>query len=764
MGFNTIDENDAPIYQGPLHEPDTSEQLLTPSTPTTSAFDTLGSSTKRFQDLYPGDYSNSGPYQKPPDYIGESAIRNAPMMQPAPTSYEQRMPFEKSVSWFNRLVNPNGEKEAWLQRGQQYDTQQQQNARQNATTEANLYKAIEATDPGQRGPLIKTVERFYKAQGIQLDPLIGDFLKKADQQDLAVAQQTTQMLSKELGLSPEDTGKLVNGTQAGAIKFFEAFARIKKFKADAEKHGVETERGRLVNTLIERSVNRPRGVLPPTGAPTPSMPSSQPEGFQGPPQRGLTQVQQKVVAEAQRQGVDPAAALAFYQQESPTGANGDGGKAARYFQLHEPAAIDAGKVLGIHPSLRWDENGNIALGVQYVKQKLAQGGGDIGEAGKYYNWGTPTWQGKGVKDYPQQIQQKYAQAEEQLQGLPKPHMQGVDAASPQEKATIIWYDNQINEAQQHIKEMLPASGVPEIDKMLDNERQDLKLLIDARKEIEARFNPPVTPDLNAYSKDNFDGRAFNQLAPAEQRQARRGYEEEKQARHVEGLQKQGENAAAMKELPEAHLYLDENKKPGKVVTVGQLVKEQERRQKAQEPPLVKWEALKPESQVYTKTEQQAAGIKGIQRVMKYLDDPNTAKLVGSLMTNPGAGIEKTLANVFGKTIPDKYREVAAEIAHVTSGIIHDAIGGAQTPTEYERLKPIIGSMDDPNPATLKAKMRTLHNAMAEDYNTRLEGFDAGQILAPRNWKPFTPLGATQSQETKTGAPERRPNPLAEALK
>ena len=117
------------------------------------------------------------------------------------------------------------------------------------------------------------------------------------------------------------------------------------------------------------------------------------------PSRALPQaeIRRLIEAEARRQGVHPAYAVAIARQESGLNpaAVGDNGKSRGLFQLQRAAAIDA----GIDPQRRGELEDNIRGGVTYFKQKLQQSDGNVEQALSRYNRGTPTYQGRGDPNY-----------------------------------------------------------------------------------------------------------------------------------------------------------------------------------------------------------------------------------------------------------------------------------------------------------------------------------------------------------------------------
>ncbi len=108
-----------------------------------------------------------------------------------------------------------------------------------------------------------------------------------------------------------------------------------------------------------------------------------------PPQAALPTDQREaswdeiITALAQREGVDPALAIAVARKESNLNprAIGDSGKAVGMFQLHQGAAADTGT------KNRLDPLDNITGGVKYLRQLSDQFGGDVEKTLQAYNGG-----------------------------------------------------------------------------------------------------------------------------------------------------------------------------------------------------------------------------------------------------------------------------------------------------------------------------------------------------------------------------------------
>ena len=95
--------------------------------------------------------------------------------------------------------------------------------------------------------------------------------------------------------------------------------------------------------------------------------------------------QGRIRAEAVKQGVDPALALAVAHQESEFNphAVGDHGHSLGVFQLQPGAAKD----MGIDPQRRGEPELTIAGGVGYLKRQLDAHGGDVRKGLTRYNGG-----------------------------------------------------------------------------------------------------------------------------------------------------------------------------------------------------------------------------------------------------------------------------------------------------------------------------------------------------------------------------------------
>lgn len=134
----------------------------------------------------------------------------------------------------------------------------------------------------------------------------------------------------------------------------------------------------------------------------PSAPPAAPTQPMTPPSRGAAVYERMARDYATKVGVDPDLAVAVMRQESSSNpaAVGDGGQAVGLFQLHPAAAQD----VGLDPARRGDPQANIRAGVDYLKLKLQQAGGDPRKALELYNGG-------GTPGYAQRVQARMPVAE-----------------------------------------------------------------------------------------------------------------------------------------------------------------------------------------------------------------------------------------------------------------------------------------------------------------------------------------------------------------
>ncbi len=156
-------------------------------------------------------------------------------------------------------------------------------------------------------------------------------------------------------------------------------------------------------------------------------------------------------------------------------------------------------------------------------------------------------------------------------------------------------------------------------------------------------------------------------------------------------------------------------------------------------------------------------VEGLDRVLKLVDDPQVARLIGNMLSNPTGSYQVALQKVFGnnlKNVPPQYLQAEAEIADVTSLIRHARIGGAQAIHEVKNLQPLLASLADADAPTVKTKLRVLRNNIARAYNTELRGHQArGRDVDP-NWKEFEILAGVLDEPAQATPAEDKSNPLA----
>lgn len=122
-----------------------------------------------------------------------------------------------------------------------------------------------------------------------------------------------------------------------------------------------------------------------------------------------TKIKNKIIDEANRQGVDPNKALAIAHWETrgsfnPNAYNSDS-MAAGIFQVTPIAAKDVGVD---YNKMKGDVDLQIFAGVAYLKKMLNQFGGDLQLAAAAYNWGPGNVRTKGLQAAPRETRQYIA--------------------------------------------------------------------------------------------------------------------------------------------------------------------------------------------------------------------------------------------------------------------------------------------------------------------------------------------------------------------
>lgn len=202
------------------------------------------------------------------------------------------------------------------------------------------------------------------------------------------------------------------------------------------------------------------------------------------------------------------------------------------------------------------------------------------------------------------------------------------------------------------------------------------------------------------------------------------------------------------------------------------VKEANEKAKAEGLPEAIYQVTKMPEKAEADGESHLAGLRAARRVIDMSKDPAVQKLIGNFFSNPEGSITVALHQVFGKDIPPQYTEVAAELAGLTSEILHAKLGANQTVREFKRIQPLIAQLSDPTATDVAIKMRVLHDQMAEEFNNRLRGYRKRKYDYNPEWEEQPILRdkvaetsdpSAQGASPAVGPTGKQRNPLAEAV-
>ncbi len=679
---------------------------------------------------------------------GAPATSAAPAPAPAPQNPSYRQRFHAILAGQNPYqVYPEIQ-----QRQQQIEIQKQRQDRQGLE---QWMQALQQSLAIPAGPLreaaLKTISTFSpKLIGTEMPPeILGAYKKANDDEAAALKEASDNFMQAHPDVGGQAIGKLMATGHQAALAFLGQAGQILKTQQEAE---LLKQAGEAAKAATSLGIDLPPGQ---GSGPTPA-PQSQPGPSQGPSQGTPRQaVFESQVDQIGRQLKASPHVLAMVkatggietdnynpQAVSPKGAKGTlqfMPETAQRFEVQDPT----------------DDKQAIQGAIKYytVLDKLFPGQPQLQLAGYNAGEGAVQQAGNRIPNIPETVQyvqkglQKYSQV---LGGKPVP--QSVMGAPPEYQGRIAQLNAQIAVMRQRVAGAAGMALNPHTKGILESWREDLKALQSERDSYVKAFEPKEAgPSVSAAGQRGF-ALTPTQRTPEQETVVKQDVLQSE----AEGERLKAEATLPVKKelaiegnqsnilAPDAVLKLRNTTGVGPLRPTGmsnsQLKAENDAAIADTGNP--KWVTEKPlDKEDRRKTDETLSGIESAQRIMSYLDDPDVAKLVGNLLSNPEGGLTKAAANIWGGRVPEKYREVAAEISYLTSTILHARIGGQQTVGEYARLKPVIGNMGDVDAPTLKAKMRVLHNAMAADFNRELASLRGVGSELPPNWKEVPLIGS-----------------------
>lgn len=726
-------------------------------------------------------------YQTPEDLQGPvQPALSTPTVSPSSPSfaqpvlgqgtYESQVPFQPS--WWEKLVNPSGARDAYLFKAQRYNAGQANLGAARASTEANLFKAIQAAPPGERKPLVGVLGRYYKSQGFEMDPAVGDLLNKADEEDLKAAQMAVKLLATQFPeANAEEITKYLVSNPKGIAQFFQLYANTRKQLAEARDKEtrakfLEGASGALqgLDEPLPGPQASPQAPLtaplrPTTGATgTTETPGSFHPFYHTPEGQA---VRQFVVQRAKALGIDPVIAQSLIHQESG-GWNPEAQSPTGVVGLAQ-VTNDTGRKYGQTPETRKNPYVSANAGLTYLADLTKKNGGDIDKALGAYNGGSD----------PNFVQNVYKHAP-LYGGLPRPQTQSVEqGASDQERGTIDLYNRKAAAIQQRINALTRGAGDPAIKAIIDTLEATKKSYLEQSKRIEDRFAGQPSQDIKDAAVDLFPATPWVNLTPA-QKQAAIAHAPNlagNRARTVEEATLEPRRAIsaaqglAAKELEgltaeeRRSLYEVTDRGPVRInplMTKADLLKARKDGKQ-----FVNLSDL-PET---AKEKYKALVVVNdtVNDLIPRVQTPVVVAEIGNIVSNPQAFLDR-LAAQGGKDLDPEVVKVRAGLSRLAANLQRYYAGTAQTSNEIKNLAPVLAHIEDPTPLALKSKLEALQEGVQREY-TSSQGFDteAGYYVPPlkNGQRPITNQAPPEAPIPKTdqgAAPGSPASKLADKMK
>lgn len=582
-------------------------------------------------------------------------------------------------------------------------------------------------------------ETYGRIHGEPLDKGFVDALKKSSEEELLGLQGVMRMIGQMMpGIQLDEFVKMDKNPDL-ALRF-------------AERYGdLQAQQKVMEDIAIARKALQAlgQGEPPLSGQATPS--GAQPTSSQMPevsiPQR---QVQAVVAAEAQRQGLDPALALATASVESnfnPTAVSNKG--AMGTMQVMPGTAQDE----GFRPNEMLSYPQNAEAGVSYLKKQLVATNGNVYEALRRYNAG-PDGAARDPQagaDYARKVLQRLPQyAGGAGRSMGTSAVLGEDPAQLEAQIRQLEYvRNQLGRPEFAGNKAIQQQ-IPRIDAKLTAllgryDRQQKRMAVPPQAGLDR-----AAIHLGLRNANDASPEVLAVLPDVERQLA-------------------AQDAAAKQEATEGKKAVPNPRQTG---PGGQPVtmKLEELRAKPPEEQMEYAELDAAKRSYFTKTE---AMFDLAVEIEKQLHNPLVQKYLGNIFSNPSIIIDRDLEAV-QRGLPPEAVEVMSYMATIMSDWYHQQIGAAQTGTEFERLKPVKFDKNETAPQAIN-KVRAFAKSMAFMSNIERKAYEAeryrvpgSRLEIPAGWNiPVRPPGSPQpaaKPETPATAPQAAPEGLSEAGK
>jgi Transglycosylase SLT domain len=699
----------------------------------------------------------------PQEMQGPPASMASPMQGPmqgppaqGPAAQYEAAKAQAPLSWWEKLVNPTGAAEAYANKVQKFqgqqstiESQQAQKAAIQAQTEGNLLKAIGTLPPGSphRQAVLGTLGRFWQASGIQVEPGVMDFLKKAEGDDLEVLKYLTQQKAEALGVDPADVSKYMLTSPSGFAEAMNDLGQFRKQQAETQKVQAEAKNKDVESQFLQGALPALQGMpggaspqpQPPPQPLAPPPPQRAPGGFQGPLQVTPQQAsfEQQVDQIGQRMGASPhviamvkSSGAIETDQYNPQAVSPKGAKGVMQFM---PATAER---FGVKDPTDTPQAIEGALKYYTTLDKMFPGSPPLQLAAYNAGEGAVQKAGNRVPQIPETMQyvQKGLQRYSNLLGG-KPVSTSVTMAPDAVQGRIADLNTQITQGATQLKSMVGIKASVMGNRIYEGLQSQQDALIKERDSLMTHAQAkPVDSSVTEARKLGLPPDP-NEWTP-----------EQAKLHDTAMLAQQGQRAATVAEA-QAPTQIKVSAAQGLEAQLRKPMSDEDRKNlRIYDAATDDWKAI-PANWSYGDFQEKGAGAQRLEPVagkeaeaykglavakqaaddlMGKVTDPKVVAVIGNIVSNPEGWLDRLKA-AGGKDLDPKVYEVRSELSRLAANLQRYYAGTAQTAVELKTLAPFIVHLEDATPKTVQSKLKALSEGIDREYTTN-RAFDTRRGL------------------------------------
>jgi hypothetical protein len=590
--------------------------------------------------------------------------------------------------------------------------------RENLFKGLELFNSVLGMPPG---PMRKFAAKKFaglweQTTGTPFDPEFIKLIETVDADDAAALQEFfVEFAAKNPELGAKGLARLAATRPDLAIKAMGAatgaYKERRKAEGDAETRQILKEAfggGEPSAEGLPGAPGGPQGEFNLEGIPESGIkPQAGPRASQGAPE----DIQKIIVDTAQEFGVDPKLALAVAKVESgfdpnavsPTGVAG-------LFQVTNATGARFGQT----PQTRNDPQVSARAGIGHLAELLRFTNGNIELALRQYNG--PVEQG-GDPQYVQKVLGAYEGD--------YPVSQSVQEAPAQYTQRLKQLDVGITKLETVRQKLLPGSGDPEVNSILDNLDKHLTALRAERKDLVDRFKPQVSPGFAEFVYSQ-TGKRLEDTPAGQRRMLYAQYQnaEEAQATRIQRARGAAQNESDIIGPEVAHQV--RNPTIGAGTTKAQLAK-MEQEQPGSTRPLKDAPAAQVENLQLSR-----AGVTSIDRIIDTLTErPELARVIGTIFSNPEGAVDRVASEYFdGKMSPEE-RLFVARLTTAAGTYRRSYTGLATTRPEIQLAAPAIPLPSDVDRESVLAKLFNMRENLIDSQHAIVDELTEQEYKAPK---------------------------------